>query len=163
MRRKNSKLEKKLVYVQILQEADYFPLIARMCKLTRTTNVSFCGASDHDTLLYDKSFTYRKTRVDINKCKQIHSDRYVWMNHHRTSIELNQNTYLSMYTKGKQYPSSQWDGNQLKCEGEVTRIDNIEISNGIEYKKDEWLIQEITLATDGNKMKDINNNRLLNC
>ena len=42
-----------------------------------------------------------------------------------------------MYTKGKQYPSSQWDGNQLKCEGEVTRIDNIDISHGIEYEEDE--------------------------
>ena len=63
----------------------------------------------------------------------------------------------------KQYPSSQWDGNQLKCEGEVTRIDNIDISHGIEYEEDEWLIQETTLVTDGNKMKDINNNRILNC
>ena len=68
-----------------------------------------------------------------------------------------------MYIKGKQYPSSQWDGNQLKCQGEVTRIDNIDISHGIEYEEDEWLIQETTLVTDGNKMKDVNNNRLLNC
>ena len=132
-----------------------------MCKLTRTKKVLFCGASYHDTSLYDKSFTSRKTRVDIHKCKQIHRDRYVWKNHHRTLIELNQNTRLSMYTKRKQYPSSQWDGNQLKCEGEVTRIDNIDISHGIEYEKDEWLIQETTLVTDGNKMKDINNNSCL--
>ena len=50
-----------------------------------------------------------------------------------------------------------------QCEGELTRIDKIDISHGVEYQKDEWLIQETTLVTDGNKMKDINNNRLLNC
>ena len=78
-----------------------------MCKLARTKKVSFCGAFDHDTSLCDKRFVYRKTRVDINICKQIHRDRYVWKNNHRTPIELNQNTYLLMYIKGKQYPSSQ--------------------------------------------------------
>ena len=157
----NSKTKE--AYVQILQESDEYPLTARMCKLTRTKKVSFCGASDHDTSLYDKGFTYRKTRVHVSDCKQIHRDRYIWKNNQRTPIELNQNTYLSMYIKGKQYPSSQWDGNQLKCQGEVTRIDNIDISHGIEYEEDEWLIQETTLVTDGNKMKDVNNNRLLNC
>ena len=65
-----------------------------------------------------------------------------------------------MYTKGKQYSSYQWDGNQLKCQGEEIRIDNIDIRHGIKYEEDEWLIQETTLVTDGNRMKDINNNRL---
>ena len=53
----NSKTKE--AYDQILQESDEYPLTARMCKLTRTKKVSFCGASDHDTSLYDKGFTYR--------------------------------------------------------------------------------------------------------
>ena len=68
-----------------------------------------------------------------------------------------------MYVKVNQYSSSQWDGNQLKCEGEVSRMDNIDISHSINYEEDEWLIQGTTLVTDGIKMKDINNNRVLNC
>ena len=103
----NSKTKE--AYVQILQESDEYPLKAHMCKLTRTKKVSFCGASDHNTSLYDKSFTYRNTRVDIHKYKHIHRDRYVWKNNHRKPIELNQNTYISMYAKGKQYLYSQWD------------------------------------------------------
>ena len=55
------------------------------------------------------------------------------------------------------------NGMELKCDGEVTRIDNIDISLGIECEEDELLIQETTIVTNGNKMKDINNNRLLNC
>ena len=54
----NSKTKE--AYVQILQESDEYPLKAHMCKLTRTKKVSFCGASDHDTSLYDKRFTYKK-------------------------------------------------------------------------------------------------------
>ena len=68
-----------------------------------------------------------------------------------------------MYLQGKQYASTQWDGNQLKCFGEIIRIDNIDVSNGIAYEEDEWLIQETTLLTDGENMKDVNNNRILNC
>ena len=68
-----------------------------------------------------------------------------------------------MYIWGKQYASTQWDGNQLKCFGEIIRIDNIDVSNGIAYEEDEWLIQETTLLTDGENMKDVNNNRILNC
>ena len=70
---------------------------------------------------------------------------------------------MGMYIWGKQYASTQWDGNQLKCFGEIIRIDNIDVSNGIAYEEDEWLIQETTLLTDGENMKDVNNNRILNC
>ena len=133
-------LKPKEACVQILQESDEYLMTESMCKVTRTNKVSFCGASDHDTSLHDKTFTYRKTRIDFHKCKQIHRDQHVWKNNHRAPIKLNQSTHLSMCTKGKQYPTSQSDGNQLKWEVEVTRIDNIDISHGIEYEEDEWLI-----------------------
>ena len=158
-------------YIQILQQSDEYTLSASICKLRRTKKVSVCGAADHDTSLYDKSFTYRKTRVDVDECKMIHKDRRIrkrikksdgW-DHSETPIALNTNTYIGMYIKGKQYASTQWDGNQLKCLGEITRIDNIDVSNGIAYEEDEWLIQETTLLTDGENMKDVNNNRILNC
>ena len=76
-------------------------------------------------------------------------DRYIWKNNHRTPIELNQNTYLSMNIKGEQYPSSQCNGNQLKCQVEVTRIDNVDISHGIKLEEDGWLIQEATFVPYG--------------
>ena len=56
----------------------------------------------------------------------------------KTNIELNQNTYVSIYLQGKQYASTQWDGNQLKCTGELIRIDNIDVNNEISYGEDEW-------------------------
>lgn len=34
------------------------------------------------------------------------------------------------------------EGNQLKYEGEVTKVNNIDINHGIEYEDDKWLIQE---------------------
>ena len=48
-----------------------------MCKLRRTRKVSVCGAADPDTSLYDKSFIYRKTKVDVTEYRIIHSDRRV--------------------------------------------------------------------------------------
>ena len=81
--------------------------------------MSVCGAADHDTSLYDKSFTYRKTKVDVDECRMIHRDRRIrkrveksdgW-DHRETPIELNTNTYIGMYLQGKQYASTQWDGN----------------------------------------------------
>ena len=71
----------------------------------------------------------------------------------RTNIELNENTYVGMYLQGQQYASTQWDGNQLKCTGEIFRIDDIDVTNGISYEDDEWLIQETTVITDGETMK----------
>ena len=58
VRIQNSKTKE--AYVQILKESKECPLEARISKLTRTKKASFCGASDHDTSLYDKSFKYRK-------------------------------------------------------------------------------------------------------
>ena len=105
-------------YIQILQQSDEYTLSASMCKLRRTKKVSVCGAADHDTSLYDKSFTYRKTKVDVRTCRIVHRDRRVWKysdsDQKEAIVELNQNIYLGMYHQGKQYASTQWDGNQLK-------------------------------------------------
>ena len=64
-------------YIQILQQSDEYTLSASICKLRRTKKVSVCGAADHDTSLYDKSFTYRKTKIDVRTCRIIHRDRRV--------------------------------------------------------------------------------------
>ena len=64
-------------YIQILQQSDEYTLSASMCKLRRTKKVSVCGAADHETSLYDKSFTYRKTKVDVRTSRIIHRDRRV--------------------------------------------------------------------------------------
>ena len=96
-------------------------------------------------------------------CKIIHRDGFIWKHGTKTNIELNQNTHVNMYTQGKQYASTQWVGNQLKRTGEIVRIDDIDVNNGISYEEDEWLIQETTLISDGENMKDANNNRIRKC
>ena len=69
-----------------------------------------------------------------------------------------------MFIQGKQYASTQWDGNQRRVyTGETFKIDDIDVNNGIKYEEDEWLIQETFLITDGENMKDANNNRILSC
>ena len=60
-----------------------------------------------------------------------------------TNIELSQNTYAGMYLQGKQYASTQWDGNQLNVTEEIFRIDSFDVNNGISYEEDEWLIQKL--------------------
>ena len=40
----------------------------------------------------------------------------------------------TLYSKVIQYPNTQWDSNQLKCKGELTRVNDIDINHGIEYK-----------------------------
>ena len=86
----------KEAYIPITQQSDEYAITASMCKLRRTSKVSVCGAADHDTSLYDKSFTYRKTKVDVRMCRLIHRYRSVWKHGPKTNIELIQNTYVNM-------------------------------------------------------------------
>ena len=65
--------------------------------------------------------------------------------------------------QGKQHASTQLDCNQFKCTGEMLRIDNIDVSNGISNEECECLIQETILITDGETNRDVNNNRTLDC
>lgn len=50
----------------------------------------------------------------------------------------------------------------MKYKSEATRVNSIDIDHDIEYDEKEWLIQEKTMSTDGNKMKHVNNDRILN-
>ena len=93
----------KEAYIQILQQSDEYTLSASICKLRRTKKVSVCGAADHDTSLYDKSFTYRKTKVDVGTCRIIHRDCRAWkyncMAQTETIIELNQEASFIIYNE----------------------------------------------------------------
>ena len=68
-----------------------------------------------------------------------------------------------MYIQGKQYASNQWYGNQIKCTEGIFRIDDIDVNNGIRYGEEALITQETTLITNGEFLKDTNNNRILNC
>ena len=99
------------------------------------------------------SFAYRRKRVSVVDRRKLHTDRCIFKNPHIKPIEINQNTYFSINTKGSQRPDTQWDDNQINCKGKVTGVNNIDINLRIDYEDDQWLIQETTIITDGNKIK----------
>ena len=120
---------------------DEYPITENIWIHTITRKVAICGAAEHATSLYDTSFTYRMTRVDVRSCRIIPLDRFVWQHGTKTNIELNQNAYVNMYIQRQHYASTQWDNNQLKCIGEIFRIDVTYVSNRVSYEGNEWLIQ----------------------
>ena len=61
-----------------MQDLDEYLIPTHMCQLKRAKKFSVCGAADHHTSLYDRSFAYRKTTVAVNKCRKIHRDQYIW-------------------------------------------------------------------------------------
>ena len=79
-----------------MQESDEYPIPESMCNLTITRKVSVWGTADHETSLYDKSFTYKKTKVDVMYCRVALTHHFVWKHGTKTNIELNQNTYAYM-------------------------------------------------------------------
>ena len=68
-----------------------------------------------------------------------------------------------MYTKGRQYPYEGWDGNQIKCQGKNTMIDNIRTPHTIEYEEDTWLIGETELLAGKDNLMDFKKKRILKC
>lgn len=143
-------------HMQILQHSDNYRIKALICQLTRTTKFSYCGTSDHSVPLFSKEQTYQKVNLPHRRCRIIHRDKEVWKGDKRIKLELNQEVVNAMYTKGKQYPYEGWDGNQIKCDGKNTMIDDIRTPHTIQYEEDTWLIEETELLAGKDHLMDFN-------